>query len=1329
MNLFWSYFRDSLRFPLIRNLGPLAMLVEGAAVTLDEVRELIIALRDQTQPLRCNDAMLLRFAASRGITRSPNEPELYWLERVRFAYDWWCKGGRSSLLSKSLVDGFNVASAKIINMRREDPTQWASFRLEIDGASGDLLTRLNQIDWAVNEVKPARSKLKHTSLFVSKSDILPFWAGVVLFGETVTHFSGEDFMYVNFKGAFVPGDYNVNDCFRHNGAIWRAKADNSVAPPVDFVDNEHWELLLPPGQKGDKGDTGNIGAQGASGPPGAPGNPYKTYGTLVLATADLANIPDDRLVWINNDTVNTGYYSKLGGVLVKSDSDRVALVEGRATTLESRATIIENGKAPKSYGKNLFNINDADVAVGYYLAIATGALVPTSDFATTGYIPVVAGTTYYLSVKYYIVWYDINKTRISGFDIRASSNTQIAPAGACFMRCTIYPYLTGTLWTKFQVEVSAVGTTWEAYLDQSMLASKAIAMATRDNELDAKKAQIARGKNLVNINAPDVLLNSYINAANGNITFENNNYALTGYIPITGGATYTFSSQHRMCWFTADKIYISGVTIGGGNTLVAPANAVYARVSVTPWSTGTLWTKLQVEEGSAATAWEAYTDQSMLPGRAAALELRATALETSKANIIPGKNKFNINDPDIALNQYVSEANGNLGGFSGYATTGYIPVVAGTTYVVSTKKYLAWYNASKIFISGSPATDANRVQTAPAGAAYLRCSVYPYNTGTLWTEFQVEIGTASTAFEAYYTGVDLSTAIKGTLSADAIPDGLITIPKANFFSVGKNKFNINDSGNVTAKYINSTTGNADPNDSYNATGYIPVTGGATYTLSTKSWLAWYTAAHVYISGSSSSDTNPTQSAPANAAYLRTSVLITGGTQDWLQLQVELGTNKTAWESYGYQLSDPTGGLPIRTAVVSPTSNLAIAPKLYTAVGKEIAVYQETVAGIWPSLQGRIGITLTGSKMTGPSTKLTPASTAGSPLAISVTLANESMDIIETKSSSLIIASEVTTTAVVVQNIGDSITFRSTFTDAIKAGASATGLTFTGIRDSSTALVQVPCEGYGGWTLAMHSTVDSSGLFSPFMHPVTAGYRYFGKTSYWIAANGASPAYAYANFNRVKTLFNPATGLLTAPAVNDIMGNGAGAYVVWNGSSWVTILSAAFGGFELSYAKYRATWGIARPNIVHVLLGTNDFYGKPPAGFPAVYATFKSQYDALIASIHADSPSCKIIIGIPPSSGRQGDFGIYASELCKRDYFLLAQSLIADYSNREGELLYLADYHSILDREFAWGNASEPPFTGYTGSNADGLYKADLVHPLDGAVQMANLYMGIIQALR
>lgn len=184
MGLFWDYFKKELRFPFLLKGGALAMLAEGGGIVLDAARDVVLQLRDQFFPSRCEQAYLTNYARSRGIVRNPLEPEEHWLARVRFAYNWWVRGGRASAMAEALRIGFDFADVMVINHGAEgslidetsglmliDETtgaalnyernslRWAEFSVIIYFKGNESIYTMDQIIWAINEVKPARSKL------------------------------------------------------------------------------------------------------------------------------------------------------------------------------------------------------------------------------------------------------------------------------------------------------------------------------------------------------------------------------------------------------------------------------------------------------------------------------------------------------------------------------------------------------------------------------------------------------------------------------------------------------------------------------------------------------------------------------------------------------------------------------------------------------------------------------------------------------------------------------------------------------------------------------------------------------------------------------------------------------------------------------------------------------------------------------------------------------------------------------------------------------------------------------------------------------------------
>lgn len=186
MGLFWEYFRDKLRFPPIQRPGPLAALAEGGAATLDTVRGVMLKLREQFFPEKCEKELLKHYAASRGIVRAPLEPEAHWLYRVRFAYLWWSRGGRAGGMANALTNYFGFLSVTIENLRFEDPERWAEFRVIAELLGSDPSVTPEQVEWAVGEMKPARSKLAGLEFVVSALSDVPAWSFGLTSAEIIT---------------------------------------------------------------------------------------------------------------------------------------------------------------------------------------------------------------------------------------------------------------------------------------------------------------------------------------------------------------------------------------------------------------------------------------------------------------------------------------------------------------------------------------------------------------------------------------------------------------------------------------------------------------------------------------------------------------------------------------------------------------------------------------------------------------------------------------------------------------------------------------------------------------------------------------------------------------------------------------------------------------------------------------------------------------------------------------------------------------------------------------------------------------------------------------
>jgi lysophospholipase L1-like esterase len=112
---------------------------------------------------------------------------------------------------------------------------------------------------------------------------------------------------------------------------------------------------------------------------------------------------------------------------------------------------------------------------------------------------------------------------------------------------------------------------------------------------------------------------------------------------------------------------------------------------------------------------------------------------------VPGKNLFD--KTAVTAGYYVLSISGALGANATYCASDYIPIKPNTAYVRSYINQLAFYDASKAYISGLTALAAASF-TTPANARYVRVTVLSSGLNT----YQFEKGITSTTYEAFASG-------------------------------------------------------------------------------------------------------------------------------------------------------------------------------------------------------------------------------------------------------------------------------------------------------------------------------------------------------------------------------------------------------------------------------------------------------------------------------------------------------------------------------------------------------------------------------------------------
>jgi hypothetical protein len=481
---------------------------------------------------------------------------------------------------------------------------------------------------------------------------------------------------------------------------------------------------------------------------------YVNFGGLVVNPNSFATITRDGagVFSISQTALDLSTYAKISDI-----QNLLTSTETNKPLSANQGRLLNENKADLVVGKNKFKISTA--TIGQFLsATNTTSANPTYDYSD--YIAVVPGTAYKSSSNMRaICYYNASKAYVAG---GSSVDTTVftCPAGVYFVRASIYHTNLNTI----QIEEGSAATAYESWklivnpvqLDlsthskiadvQDSLASSETAKPLSANQgkvLNGKlnnKANLEAGKNKFDYVGNILTLNLYLTDT-GAIA-SNTLYSYTDYIAIKPNTAYfnsaiTYGGGTYYCFYDVNKTFISSSnTIG----TLSPSNAVYARFTVLK---ATAPSTIQIEEGSAATAYEAYklsVVASELNLSAYVKTVDVDALIAAKSPLlVPGKNLFNKDSGLVQTGKYVSYLNGAYASNATYAVTGKIEIPNGTTQItMSYKHQIAFYNSVGAYISGSNSTDSNKTQTVPAGAKYVDCTLLAAGADS----FMLAIGTS-----------------------------------------------------------------------------------------------------------------------------------------------------------------------------------------------------------------------------------------------------------------------------------------------------------------------------------------------------------------------------------------------------------------------------------------------------------------------------------------------------------------------------------------------------------------------------------------------------------
>lgn len=261
--------------------------------------------------------------------------------------------------------------------------------------------------------------------------------------------------------------------------------------------------------------------------------------------------------------------------------------------------------------------------------------------------------------------------------------------------------------------------------------------------------------------------------------------------------------------------------------------------------------------------------------------------------------------------------------------------------------------------------------------------------------------------------------------------------------------------------------------------------------------------------------------------------------------------------------------------------------------------------------------------------------------LTVTVLDRAGAVVTTVGVPVTVYAPVSSTAMRLLSIGDSITRPNLYNS--QAAAAVGGST----RGTRTYDNGVTCgEGRGGWSLNGYFTNIGHEQWgdSPFLFPVgVPGEKFWGATEFWRKVCYDDPnGYDYQGFQRIARgwaesgpfLYN-AQGYPTSPTEGDVVVDATfpedQEFRQYVSGSWV--LMSPQPTVEFSFSKYMARYAAAfaggPPTAISLMLSTNDWFSSLQ---DTAWDTWVSRVNTLIASVRAWSATVPIIVIAAPTGG-------------------------------------------------------------------------------------------------
>lgn len=481
-----------------------------------------------------------------------------------------------------------------------------------------------------------------------------------------------------------------------------------------------------------------------------------------------------------------------------------------------------------------------------------------------------------------------------------------------------------------------------------------------------------------------------------------------------------------------------------------------------------------------------------------------------------GTNLFNKND--IEVDKYILNTTGVATISTGFIASGFIKIDSLSTYIIKNARHYAFYDSSKIFISGTNASSPyqNILISSPANTRYIRFS-WALSGESLEIQ-RLNIGNTLLSYEPYKEFISRNY-LENEVKIEDIPNDLITLDKVNFKRPSYNLFNNETVTNDS--FVSNTTGNLGYASGFVASDYCSILNDTKYVIAAARHYAFYDIDKVFISGANTVNPylNIKLTSPANAKYIRFSWHPVNDSIAKEKQQLNQGEEIQTYESFGLNFI-------IKNLIEVDKSIVLLPPTIPVVVGKELNIYFQNI--INKDLKNvRINVICSVGKQLKDRFNFNPTSAGTYKITIEV---YENNNLVGEISSNIIVKNSTVGSGInkKVLVIGDSTINAGYSTQRVldNFNSDVMDVTLLGSRGNAPNLY----EGRGGWTAGMYRT---NAIYESVINPFYNGD--FDFNYYMVQKGYTSVDYVVINLG-INDTFSFENDAILTTNINTIISN-------------------------------------------------------------------------------------------------------------------------------------------------------------------------------------------------